>query len=73
MLAHRGYFDKEELKSFRKLHSGLQGHPSLGKLPGVDMTSGSLGQGLSIACGMAMGLKLDNINTFKFIRTRMTL
>ena len=60
VLAHRGYFDTEELKTFRKLHSGLQGHPSLGKLPGVDMTSGSLGQGLSIANGIALAEKLDN-------------
>ena len=60
VLANRGYFDVEELKTFRKLHSGLQGHPSLGKLPGVDMTSGSLGQGLSIANGMALAEKLDN-------------
>ena len=59
-LAHRGYFDVGELKTFRKLHSNLQGHPSLGKVKGVDMTSGSLGQGLSIANGMALAGKLDN-------------
>ena len=49
VLAHRGYFDRELLKSFRKLGSPLQGHPDKNKLPGIDMSSGSLGQGLSIA------------------------
>ena len=60
VLAHRGYFDIEELKTFRKLHSNLQGHPSIGKLAGVDMATGSLGQGLSVANGMALAAKLDN-------------
>ena len=60
VLAHRGYFDVEELKTFRKIHSRLQGHPSMGKLPGIDMTSGSLGQGLSVANGMALAEKIDN-------------
>ena len=58
-LAHRGYFEKELLKTFRKLGSKLQGHPDKNKLPGIDMSSGSLGQGLSISNGMAMSSKLD--------------
>ena len=59
-LAERGYFEKEDLKSFRKIESNLQGHPDLNKVPGVDMTSGSLGQGLSVANGMAISAKMDN-------------
>lgn len=58
-LAERGYFPKEELKKFRKLGSMLQGHPDMKHIPGVDMSSGSLGQGLSIANGMAMSSKID--------------
>ena len=61
-LAERGYFEKEKLKSFRKLDSNLQGHPDLNKVPGVDMTSGSLGQGLSSANGMAIAGKMDSKN-----------
>ncbi len=59
-LAHRGYFDKELLKTFRKLGSSLQGHPDKNKLSGIDMSSGSLGQGLSVANGMAISSKLDS-------------
>jgi len=59
VLAERGYFNKEELKNFRKLGSYLQGHPDMKKVPGVDMSSGSLGQGLSVANGMAIASKLD--------------
>ena len=59
-LAERGFFEKENLKSFRKIDSNLQGHPDLNKVPGVDMTSGSLGQGLSAANGMAIAGKMDN-------------
>jgi len=58
VLAHRGYFPVEDLKTFRKVDSYLQGHPDLNKVPGVDMTSGSLGQGLSVANGMALAGKL---------------
>lgn len=58
-LAEKGFFEKEELKKFRKLESNLQGHPDLNKVPGVDMTSGSLGQGLSIANGIAITGKMD--------------
>ena len=59
-LAERGFFSKETLKSFRKIDSNLQGHPDLNKVQGVDMTSGSLGQGLSVANGMAISAKMDN-------------
>ena len=59
-MANRGYFPVEELKTFRKLGTRLQGHPCMNELPGVDMSSGSLGQGLSVATGMALAAKLDN-------------
>ncbi len=59
-LAERGYFEKEELNHLRKLGSMLQGHPDMKKVPGVEMSTGSLGQGFSVACGMAMAAKLDN-------------
>ena len=62
ILSQRGFFDREELKEFRKLGSRLQGHPDLNKLPGVDMSSGSLGQGLSAACGMALASKMKKQN-----------
>lgn len=58
ILAQKGFFPEEELKEFRKLGSRLQGHPDMNKLPGVDMSTGSLGQGLSAACGMALASKL---------------
>lgn len=58
-LAEKGFFPREELKTFRKLGSRLQGHPSLHKAPGIDSPSGSLGQGLSIANGMAMAFQMD--------------
>lgn len=61
-LAERGFFNKEELKTFRKLNSNLQGHPDMNKVLGVDMTTGSLGQGLSVANGMAIAGKLDKKN-----------
>ncbi len=59
ILAQRGFFPQEELKNFRKLGSILQGHPDFRKVPGVDMSSGSLGQGMSSACGMAIACKLN--------------
>lgn len=58
-LAVRGYFPVEELKTLRQADSRLQGHPDMKKIPGVDMTTGSLGQGISAACGMALAGKLD--------------
>lgn len=57
-LAEAGFFDKEELKSFRKIDSRLQGHPDMKNIPGVDMTTGSLGLGISAACGMALSGKV---------------
>ncbi len=59
VLAQKGFFPVEELKTFRKVESRLQGHPSMRYTPGVDMSSGSLGQGISTAVGMALGAKLD--------------
>ncbi len=59
VLAERGYFDKKELTTFRSIDGKLQGHPDMKKVPGVDMTTGSLGQGLSCANGMALASKLN--------------
>ncbi len=58
-LANRGYFPKEDLVTFRKLGSKLQGHPDMKKVPGVEMSTGSLGQGFSTAVGMALANKID--------------
>lgn len=58
VMAQRGYFPVEELKTLRKVDSRLQGHPSMHYLPGIDISTGSLGQGISAACGMALGAKL---------------
>ena len=60
VLAHRGYFPVEDLLTLRKLGSYLQGHPDMKHIPGVDMSSGSLGQGISAAVGMALSAKLSN-------------
>ena len=59
VLAEKGYFDKAELKKLRHVDSFLQGHPDMKGTPGVDMTTGSLGLGISAACGMALAAKLD--------------
>lgn len=59
-LAEKGYFPKEELMKLRKIDSMLQGHPDMKGTPGVDMSTGSLGQGLAAANGMALAGKLDN-------------
>lgn len=59
VLAEKGYFPKEELKSLRHIGALLQGHPCI-HIPGVDMSSGSLGQGISVACGMSLAGKIDN-------------
>ena len=59
-MAHRGYFPVEDLITLRKLGSYLQGHPDMKGIPGVDMSSGSLGQGISAAVGMAISAKLSN-------------
>lgn len=61
-LAEKGFFSKNELKNFRQIDSFLQGHPDMKKVPGVDMSTGSLGQGLSAANGMALAGKLDKKN-----------
>ena len=61
-LANRGFFDVEKLTTFRNIESKLQGHPDMTKVPGVDMTTGSLGQGLSAANGMAIAGKMDKKN-----------
>ena len=61
-LAERGYFEKGKLATLRKLDSNLQGHPNMNDVPGVDMSTGSLGQGLSVANGMAISAKMDNKN-----------
>ena len=60
VLAERGYFPKEDLTTLRHLGSYLQGHPDMKHIPGVDMSSGSLGQGISAAVGMALAGKMDN-------------
>ena len=62
VLAHRGYFPVEDLKTLRHVGSYLQGHPDMKHIPGVDMSTGSLGQGISAAVGMAIAGKLDNKN-----------
>lgn len=59
-LAERGYFPKEDLKTLRHVGSYLQGHPDMKHIPGVDMSSGSLGQGVSVAVGMALSGKMDD-------------
>jgi transketolase len=60
VLAQKGFFDESELKSLRHIGAMLQGHPDMKGTPGVDMSTGSLGQGISAACGMALGGKLDS-------------
>ncbi len=58
-MAHRGYFPVEDLKGFRHLGTAVQGHPDMKSIKGIDMSAGSLGQGFSCACGMALAGKLD--------------
>lgn len=60
ILAEQGFFPKEELKTLRKVGSMLQGHPDMKGTPGIDMSTGSLGQGVSVACGMALSAKMSN-------------
>lgn len=67
VLAEKGVLKKEELTNFRKLNSKLQGHPSLLKLEGVDASSGSLGQGLSVANGIALSFKLDKKSNYVYV------
>ena len=61
-LAHRGFFPVEDLLTLRKVGSYLQGHPNMNTVPGVDMSTGSLGQGISTACGMALAAKVQGKN-----------
>lgn len=63
VLAELGFFDKAEFAHFRQLHGMLQGHPDMKKIPGVDASTGSLGQGVSIAAGMALGAKHQKKDT----------
>ena len=58
-LAAKGFFDASELDNLRQVGAILQGHPDMKKIPGVDMSTGSLGQGISAAVGMALGAKID--------------
>ena len=67
VLADSGYFSKTELKTLRKINSNLQGHPDMNKLPGIEITAGSLGIGLSMGVGMALGLKMDSIPRQVFV------
>ncbi len=69
VLAHRGYFDPAELLTLRKLGSRLQGHPSMELCPGVEMSTGSLGQGFSVAVGMAIADKIDGKSRRTFVVT----
>ena len=66
VLAHRGFFPVDELKTLRHIGARLQGHPDMKHIPGVDMSTGSLGQGISAACGMALSAKLsgDTYNVY---------
>ncbi|MCQ2486377.1 MAG: transketolase [Clostridia bacterium] len=68
-LALKGFFPEEEIKNLRKPHAILQGHPSMRYTPGVDMSTGSLGQGISVAVGMALGAKHDgkDFMTYTFL------
>ena len=65
-LARRGYFPVEELSTLRKIGSHLQGHPDMNKVPGVDMSTGSLGTGFSAATGMALACKLDQKENYVY-------
>ena len=69
VLAQRGYFDPKEMLSLRHIGSMLQGHPDMKHIPGVDMSSGSLGQGISAACGMALSAKHfgDSFNVYTIL------
>lgn len=69
VLAEKGYFPKEELSTLRQLHSRLQGHPDSKKLPGVEISTGSLGQGVSVATGMALAAKLkgDGVKVYTLL------
>jgi transketolase len=67
LLAARGFFDRRHLDDLRRCGAMLQGHPDMRKTPGVDMTSGSLGQGISAACGMALGARMRGLGCRVFV------
>jgi transketolase len=67
VLALKGYYLFEETNTLRKMGSILQGHPDMKKVPGIDMTTGSLGQGLSVGIGMALGIRADNFPSRVFV------
>ena len=67
VLAHRGYFPVEELNTFRQLNSRLQGHPSMHKTPGVEMSTGSLGHGTSVGMGMALAARLAHQSFWTYV------
>lgn len=67
VLADKGYFPKEELDTLRQIGSRLQGHPDRSKTPGVDACGGSLGQGPSVACGLALGAKASGLDTQVYV------
>lgn len=67
ILAEEGYIDKSELMTLRQIGSNLQGHPCCMKVKGVEISTGSLGQGLSIGCGMALGLRLNQSSSFVYV------
>ncbi|GMO42028.1 MAG: transketolase [Termitinemataceae bacterium] len=69
ILAHRGFFDPKILPTFRTYGSILQGHPSMKLVPGVDMSSGALGHGVSVACGMALASRLSGRNYRTYVLT----
>ncbi len=66
-LAERGFFDKKELDTLRQYHSILQGHPDMNKVPGLDMTTGSLGNGLSIGVGMALSGRMKHQDYMTYV------
>lgn len=66
-LAHRGYFDKEELLTLNKIHTNLPSHCDMNKTKGIDMTTGSLGQGLSCGVGMALAAKLNKDDSYVYV------
>jgi transketolase len=67
VLAERGYFPQEKLQTLRQLGSPLEGHPNMRRLPGIEASTGSLGQGLSIGCGMALAAKIDGKDYRTFV------
>lgn len=69
ILAHRGFFPVEDLPTFRTLGSHLQGHPAMNKTPGVDMSTGALGHGISIGLGMALAARLSNKDYWTYVLT----